>query len=385
MTVDPGLVESVRRRADLVGMISQTVRLTTRGAELVGLCPFHDERTPSFTVAPRKGFFHCFGCGAHGDAIGFVMQRDSLSFTEAVERLADLLGLTPPPCRSAPDRQGRLAGAMRSPDRIEEQNSGGEPRDDRRRAFELWSTGHPIAGSLAETYLVEARGLDGPWLRRCPALRFAPRLGYWIPAGDRAELIWEGPALLAALQYPDGRFAAVHISYLQADGSATLALYEAPGVKRPAKKVRGRPAGAAIRLTPPAAEMVAGEGIETTASAFGVVPAGWAAYSLDNLSGAGLKAGARDPRDRRRRLPSEVPDMGRPGMTLPLECRRLTYLGDGDTKDLLMLEAKLRRAVRRALQLGLDAGYIVTPTGSDLNDLLRRAMSAQDGTRECAA
>jgi hypothetical protein len=77
-------------------LIGQRVRLTKRGREYVGLCPFHNEKTPSFSVVEDKGLYHCFGCGAHGDVIGFLMQADNLAFPEAVERLARRAGLNLP-------------------------------------------------------------------------------------------------------------------------------------------------------------------------------------------------------------------------------------------------------------------------------------------------
>src|SRR5262249_20874794 len=74
------------------------------GAEYAGLCPFHNEKTPSFTVNDKKGFYHCFGCGAHGDAMGFVMKTEGLSFPEAVEKLAREVGLQIPRATAA-DRE----------------------------------------------------------------------------------------------------------------------------------------------------------------------------------------------------------------------------------------------------------------------------------------
>ena len=64
------------------------MKLTRRGREWLGLCPFHNEKTPSFTVNEEKGFYHCFGCQAHGSVFDFVMQQEGLSFPEAVEKLA---------------------------------------------------------------------------------------------------------------------------------------------------------------------------------------------------------------------------------------------------------------------------------------------------------
>ena len=81
-------LDELARRHLLSAIVGKRVKLTRRGKEHSGLCPFHKEKTPSFTVSDDKGFFHCFGCGEHGDAIGFVMKTEGLSFPEAVEKLA---------------------------------------------------------------------------------------------------------------------------------------------------------------------------------------------------------------------------------------------------------------------------------------------------------
>jgi DNA primase len=96
MQFTPSFLDELRGRIGLAELVGRKVRLTKRGREHVGLCPFHNEKTPSFAVVEEKGFFHCFGCGAHGDAIGFVMRAESLSFPEAVERLASEAGLPLP-------------------------------------------------------------------------------------------------------------------------------------------------------------------------------------------------------------------------------------------------------------------------------------------------
>ena len=79
--------ERVRREADIATVIGAYVKLARSGDELQGLCPFHEERTPSFTVSPKKGFFHCFGCGAHGDVIAFVMRVAGVDFRAACAQL----------------------------------------------------------------------------------------------------------------------------------------------------------------------------------------------------------------------------------------------------------------------------------------------------------
>lgn len=92
----PAVPRRTEGRLSLASVIGRRVRLTRRGREYTGLCPFHNEKTPSFTVNEEKGFFHCFGCGAHGDVVGFEMRAANLSFPEAVERLAAEAGVVPP-------------------------------------------------------------------------------------------------------------------------------------------------------------------------------------------------------------------------------------------------------------------------------------------------
>jgi DNA primase len=90
------VVESVRQRTDMVELVGRYVNLKKAGSNFVGLCPFHSEKTPSFTVSPRKGFFHCFGCKASGDAFGFLMKMEGKNFVEALEELAHRAGIELP-------------------------------------------------------------------------------------------------------------------------------------------------------------------------------------------------------------------------------------------------------------------------------------------------
>ncbi len=85
--------DEIKHRLDIVEVIGQYVRLEKSGQRYKGLCPFHQEKTPSFTVHPEHQFYYCFGCGEHGDVFSFVMQRDGLSFPEAVRRLAKRAGV----------------------------------------------------------------------------------------------------------------------------------------------------------------------------------------------------------------------------------------------------------------------------------------------------
>jgi len=96
MSFPPAFLEEIRNRLPLSGVVGARLRLVRAGREFKGCCPFHNEKTPSFYVNDDKQFFHCFGCGAHGDVIGFTMRNDRLSFPEAVESLAGQAGLQVP-------------------------------------------------------------------------------------------------------------------------------------------------------------------------------------------------------------------------------------------------------------------------------------------------
>ena len=98
-------IDDLIARADIVEVVGRRTQLKKAGREFKACCPFHDEKTPSFTVSPSKGFYHCFGCGAHGTAIGFLMEFDHMSFVEAIESLASSMGVEVP--RSKSDQPAR--------------------------------------------------------------------------------------------------------------------------------------------------------------------------------------------------------------------------------------------------------------------------------------
>ena len=89
-------IDDLIDRIDIVEVIGKRVQLKKAGREYKAPCPFHNEKTPSFTVSPQKGFYHCFGCGAHGTALGFLLEYDRLEFPEAIEELAHIAGVTVP-------------------------------------------------------------------------------------------------------------------------------------------------------------------------------------------------------------------------------------------------------------------------------------------------
>lgn len=110
MAFPPGFLDELRARLSLSDIVGRKVSLKRRsGAEYAGLCPFHNEKSPSFTVNDKKGFYHCFGCGEHGDAVGFVMKTEGLSFPESVEKLAREVNLPVP--RATPAERERVERA----------------------------------------------------------------------------------------------------------------------------------------------------------------------------------------------------------------------------------------------------------------------------------
>jgi DNA primase len=155
--IPPEFIDQLLARIDIVDVIDRRVPLKKAGAEFQALCPFHGEKTPSFTVSPRKQFYHCFGCGAHGTAIGFLMDYEHLTFPEAVEELARDAGLEVP----------HEADHARGPDY-------GPVYETLARAAEFYRRqlrDHPAGGRAVE-YL-KARGLTGD-IARAYGIGYAP-------------------------------------------------------------------------------------------------------------------------------------------------------------------------------------------------------------------
>jgi len=149
-------IDDLIARADIVEVLGQRIQLKKAGREFKARCPFHDEKTPSFTVTPAKGFYHCFGCGAHGTAIGFLMEHDHMTFVEAVESLAGIMGMQVP--REEGQRPARRYDELFELMQTVERHFQGE-----------------LKKHVAAVDYVKRRGIDG-----ATAKRF--RLGY-APAG----------------------------------------------------------------------------------------------------------------------------------------------------------------------------------------------------------
>lgn len=150
-------IDELLARCDIVDVVGSRIALKKAGSNLQALCPFHAEKSPSFTVSPAKQFYHCFGCGAHGTAIGFVMEYDRVEFPEAIELLAGQLGLEVP-------RESRQQHSRSQLDQY-------QLLDLADQAFRGWLRSHPQRGSAVD-YL-KRRGVSGA-IAATFGLGFAP-------------------------------------------------------------------------------------------------------------------------------------------------------------------------------------------------------------------
>jgi DNA primase len=175
MTIPPAFLDEIRARVPLSDIVGRRIALQRAGREYKAPCPFHAEKTPSFYINDQKSFFHCFGCGAHGDAVGFLMRHDGLAFPEAVEQLAGLAGLDMP--KSEPEEARKYDRLKRLGDALEAAA----------KYFEAQL--RAPAGREALAYLIR-RGLDDRTIAEF-------RLGYAPPASDalRAALVGQGHEL----------------------------------------------------------------------------------------------------------------------------------------------------------------------------------------------
>jgi DNA primase len=134
--IPQSFIDDLTARADIVELIGSRVELKKAGREYRACCPFHNEKTPSFWVSPVKQFYHCFGCGAHGTALGFLMEYDKLSFPEAIEELAGRLGLdVPREAGSQPDNTGSTTPLYDMNLRVAKHFASVLPKDPRARDY----------------------------------------------------------------------------------------------------------------------------------------------------------------------------------------------------------------------------------------------------------
>ncbi len=201
-------IEEVRSRADIVEIAGAHVRLRRAGRNFVGLCPFHNEKTPSFSVNAERGFFHCFGCGAGGSVFNFIMRVEGLTFPEAVRSLARRYGVTLP----EHDQSGPAAGEREA--MLKASEVGAEFF-----AHVLWNS---TDGALARDYL-RSRGISVETARAF-MIGFAP----------------SRPASLAkALERRGLRDAGVKVGLVRKDGDGAYDMFRAR-VMFPIRDAQGR-------------------------------------------------------------------------------------------------------------------------------------------------
>ena len=263
LDITDGVLAELRSAADIVAVIGDHTKLKKAGRSWKGLCPFHSERTPSFTVDRDKGLYHCFGCGVGGDVIHFVRQIDRLDFPEAVEALASRFGVTIPRRERRGPRQERrdqlfeaVAAAQRFyAERLSRpDNPAAKYLESRRVPAELWKTlglGHAadawdhlskaLTGAFPEDLLIEAGLLQPRAEAKGSYDRFRDRLLFVVKDERGAGRLWRARAV-------SGGRAEVP----QLPGIADL-LQEAPAL-RPVRGARGdsqerpgRPGGGILR------------------------------------------------------------------------------------------------------------------------------------------
>ena len=100
------IIEEVRMKNDIVDVISDYVKLQKKGSSYFGLCPFHNEKSPSFSVSPGKQMYYCFGCGAGGNVFTFIMEYENYTFVEALKHLAERAGVTLPEAEYSKEAKG---------------------------------------------------------------------------------------------------------------------------------------------------------------------------------------------------------------------------------------------------------------------------------------
>ena len=162
MAIPQSFIQELLSRVDVVEVVGRYVQLKKGGANFMGLCPFHGEKSPSFTVSPTKQFFHCFGCGKNGNAIGFLMDHAGMTFIEAVKDLAQQTGMTVPEDDVSPQDRAKAA------EQKQKQNS---LTDMLEKAGEAYRQ-HLKSAPKAVAYL-KGRGLSGQIAKRF-GLGYAP-------------------------------------------------------------------------------------------------------------------------------------------------------------------------------------------------------------------
>jgi len=172
-----GFIQDLLSRADIVDVVGRHVQLKKAGINHKGLCPFHGEKSPSFIVSPTRQTYHCFGCGVHGNAVGFLMEHAGLSFPDAVRELAQQYGMTVPEDDSSPAERERAAAQKQRQATL---------TDVLAKAAEHYR--RELRGSPRAIDYLKRRGLSGEIAARF-GLGYAPKAGAAWPAPSPSTTI----------------------------------------------------------------------------------------------------------------------------------------------------------------------------------------------------
>ncbi|HEX2892273.1 CHC2 zinc finger domain-containing protein [Vineibacter terrae] len=360
---------SYRERADAVlrhllpsDVIGRRVTLKKRAKDFVGLCPFHNEKTPSFWVVNRKRFFHCFGCGASGDVIDFVMRDAGRTFVEALELLESESGLQRYAAMPAGKRR-ELDDAARQRRAQDEADLRAEAERKARTMLGIWAAVRPVVpGGPVDIYLrgrsilpPASYGIGDARVNAGWPVDFGYHASLWHPYAHTRH-----PAMVTAIRSPAGELWAVHQTYL-VQGDRGLWAKAAFREKGWAKLVLGTYAresvtsdgkiGGYIRLGPEAPSMIGGEGIETSLSAMQI----WRRSGLSFVGASNMR-----------------------NVDLPFGCRDFIYAADRDPQR--QGERWSWRAAERnklARRVGVHVPRLPDQK-CDFNDVLQRSVAMQE-------
>ena len=166
MAIPESFIAELNDRADIVELVGRFVPLKKAGANFQGLCPFHDEKSPSFSVSPVKQFYHCFGCGAHGNALRFLMEYQGLGFIEAVKELAGQLGMPVPEdnrSREEREREAQLQVRRKTLSEVLAQAADAYVQALKREpAAQNYLKGRGLTGQIAARYKIGWAGAGKP-------------------------------------------------------------------------------------------------------------------------------------------------------------------------------------------------------------------------------
>ncbi len=195
MAIPQTFIQELLARADVVDIVGRYVQLKKGGANFMGLCPFHGEKSPSFSVSPSKQFYHCFGCGKNGNAIGFLMDHAGMNFVEAVQDLAQQYGMQVPEDEASPQDKARA---------LEQRQKQSTLTDVLEKAGEAYRK--QLKESVKAVDYLKARGLSGAVAKEC-GLGYAPQgwrsLAGVFPNYDEPLLVESGLVILQAEEGED--------------------------------------------------------------------------------------------------------------------------------------------------------------------------------------